>query len=114
MLLGVALTRPTLADLGGWATGPELWPTGSSNPAVRRHALDGWKSWSVSAERRGLLLGEQAELLYSGGDERYVRGRSAYQRGLCTSPRVGEEDEGRSQRAVANGRAMLALNGGWA
>ena len=27
---------------------------------------------------------------------------------------VGEEDEGRSQRAVANGRAMLALNGGWA
>ena len=23
----------------------------------------------------------------------------------------GEEDEGRSQRAVANGRAMLALNG---
>jgi len=27
---------------------------------------------------------------------------------------VGEEDEGRSQRAVANGRAMLALIGGWA
>ena len=53
----------------------------------------------------GAVLGEQAELLYSGGDERYVRGRSAYQRGLCTSPRVGEEDEGRSQRAVANGRA---------
>jgi len=43
--------------------------------------------------------------LYSGGDERYVRGRSAYQRGLCTSPRVGEEDEGRGQRVVANGRA---------
>ena len=27
---------------------------------------------------------------------------------------VGEEDEGRSKRAVANGRAMLALIGGWA
>ena len=45
------------------------------------------------------------KLLYSGGDERYARGRSAYQRGLCTSPRVCEEDEGRSQKAVANGRA---------
>ena len=51
------------------------------------------------------VLGEQAELLYSGGDERCARGRSAHQRGLCTSPRVGEEDEGRGQRAVANGRA---------
>ena len=51
------------------------------------------------------VLGEQAELLYSGGDERCARGRSAHQRGLCTSPRVGEEDEGRGQWAVANGRA---------
>ena len=44
-----------LTGLGGWATGPELWPTGSSNPAVRRHALDGWKSWSASQE---VVLGE--------------------------------------------------------
>ena len=101
----VSLLRGRLNEPRRLDTRPELWPTGSSNPAVRRHALDGWKSWSVSAERWGLLLGEQAELLYSGGDERYVRGRSAYQRGLCTSPRVGEEDEGRSQRAVATGRA---------
>ena len=42
---------------------------------------------------------------YSGGDERRVRGRSTRQRGICTSPRVGVEDEGRGQRAVANGRA---------
>ena len=49
--------------------------------------------------------GGEPTRLYSGGDERCVRGRSAYQRGLCTSPRVGEEDEGRDQRVVANGRA---------
>jgi hypothetical protein len=44
-----------------------------------------------------------AARLYSGGDERYVRGRSTYQPGSGNP--VGVEDEGRGQRAVANGRA---------
>ena len=38
------VTRPTLSKLGGWGTSLELWLTGSLNLAVRRHALDGWKS----------------------------------------------------------------------
>ena len=41
---------------------------------------------------------------YSGGDERRMRGRSMRQWGVWQTP-DGVEDEGRGQRAVANGRA---------
>ena len=59
----------------------ELWPTGSSNPAVRRHALGGWKSWFIP--------GELCARLYSGGDERCVRGRSAHHGELALPPGRG-------------------------
>ena len=65
-----------------WALA-ELWPTGSSNPAVRRHALDGWK-------RPGLFW-------VSGGDERCVRGRSAHHGELALPPGSGRRTRGEAR-----------------
>ena len=58
------VTRPTLSRLGGWGTSLELWLTGSLNLAVRRHALDGWKSWSPFVVRRREYWGSYAVTLF--------------------------------------------------